>query len=88
MPVTAASPVETYTISAIGVDMTGPSINVTFSRQLNGVEIGTIGYLLSGSAFNDVFGAHGDATKTRANDIADALYTEAIAAGVISGTLS
>lgn len=34
-----------------------------------------------------IMSAHGDATKTRWNDLADALYTHLIAAGHISGTI-
>lgn len=74
-----------YVISGVRVDMATPALDVSFDRLLDGVNVGGPTMRLDGEAFGAVFGVSGNAAKTRAADLADALYQAALDAGIITG---
>jgi len=87
MPVTSTV-TQAYVISGVAVDMATPALTVSFSRTINGADVGGPSLHLEGAAFAAVFNAPADGTKTRADDLSIALYNAAVAAGIISGAVS
>jgi hypothetical protein len=87
MPVTKTSTLS-YTFLSATANLDGPSCSVTFKQALDGVPTGEVCMVLQGDQFNALFGVSGDASKTRAVDLADAIYAAALAQGVIQGNVS
>lgn len=87
MPITKTS-TETYVITAINVDMSGPSIEVVFTRFIDGVATSNVRVPVVGDDFAAVFGVPGDPNKSRADDIADTLNAFAVNGGHIQGTIA
>jgi hypothetical protein len=87
MSVVTQSISQIYTITDIRVNMGTPSLDVVFSRTIDGIPVDTATFTLDGAAFGAIFGVPGDVTKPRGQDLSDSLYNAAIAAKVIAGTL-
>jgi hypothetical protein len=76
MPVTVGSPTEVY-------------VFVEFSHQVDGGEVGRIPFEVSGAAFTAIFGSPAPNTTTSlATILQEAIYNAAIAAGIMSGTVT
>jgi len=87
MPIIKTS-TTTHIVTAINVDMSGPAIEVVFTRFVDGVAIDNVRVPVAGEDFDAVFGVPGDSNKSRADDIADTLNAFAVTKGFIDGTVA
>lgn len=87
MPVTSTVTVS-YTVIGLNVDLIQGLGKAVLRRFVDGNAAGDMEFDCVGLELQAILGASPVANKTRADDIADAIYQFAIDKGYISGTVS
>ena len=86
MPVTANA-VVSYTLMRLTIDMEQMTGTAVLRKMVDGEVVGTVEYQAVGDDLIALLMATPDATKTRGNDVTDAVYQFAVDRGFISGTI-
>lgn len=87
MPVVTTKTI-TYQTARFSVDMDTMTGHVVIREYIDGVAGAEVEFDVVGQDFLDILGATPQADHTRRADIADVIYTYAIAHNYISGTIS
>ena len=77
----------THTLINVIVDIPGRFMVCTFAKDIDGVGQGHIEMRIEGMDMLAIIGVQGDGTKTRADDITDAVYAHALECGAIVGSI-
>jgi hypothetical protein len=87
MPVTTTKTI-TYSTARLFIDMDTMTAHVVLREYIEGASGAELEFDVVGQDFTDILGAMPQADHTRRQDIADVIYTHAIAKGYITGTIS
>jgi hypothetical protein len=87
MPVSKTASL-TYVLESVFLDVPSAMVVARFSRTVDGVALPPVDFTLQGAEIVPLLLVPPDASKTRRDDIADAVYALAIQHGVISGEVS
>ena len=79
---------ETWTLCRVAINVPAPSVLLTFAHVVDGEDIGESELLLEGDSLASIMGVPGNPQLSRQADILSQFYGAALAARVISGTLS
>ena len=80
--------VVTHTLVNVVVDIPGRFMLCTFTNDIDGVGQGQIVMPIEAGDMLAIIGVQGDGTKSRADDITDAVYAHALECGAISESIA
>lgn len=87
MPITKPATVS-HTLIKVVVDIAGGFMLAEFIKAIDGVDTGRVELRIETGDMINIINVVGDSSKTRADDITDAIYNHALSIGAIDGSIA